>query len=227
MKISVGSSRLLVLTLAAAVALAGSGCISALMPKHKVLVDAIAAPGVTKPAGKSYRLVAKKSTVAQSQMQVAAVKACIDAGLVGIGMFEAPANAAPDLFVEVGFGTYTGGRVDPSARETYLQLSARDNPTKGINSGPGQELWDVRVAVFGVVGAVEAVMPLLSAVASQNVATDSRFETKIEVPKNSPVVNAVRETAVKTLEAQAPAPLPVTGAADKPAPAPAVPLPVK
>ncbi|MBL9190064.1 MAG: hypothetical protein JNK23_21470 [Opitutaceae bacterium] len=215
MKLPVCYARLLVWTWAAVFAFTGLGCITALMPKHRVLVDAIAAPGVTKPSGMSYRLVAKKSVVAQSQMQVAAVKACIDAGLVGVGMFEAPATAAPDLFIEVSFGTYTGGRVDPSARETFLQLSARDNPTKGINSGTGRELWDVRVAVFGVAGAVESVMPLLSAVAAQNVASDSRYETKIEVPKNSPVVKAVRETAVKALEEQAPTPQ--AGATGKPA----------
>ncbi|MDP3073615.1 MAG: hypothetical protein Q8N18_25250 [Opitutaceae bacterium] len=223
MKFPACRTRLPVWALAAAFACTGFGCLSILMPKHRVIVDAIAAPGVAKPSGMSYRLLAKKSTVAQSQMQVAAVKACIDAGLTGIGMFEAPANAAPDLFIEVGFGTYTGGRVDPSARETFLQLSARDNPTKGINSGTGQELWDVRVAVFGVAGAVEAVMPLLSTVASQNVATDSRFETKIEVPKNSPVVKAVRETAVKALEEQSPTP--PAGASGRPAAA--LPQPVR
>ncbi len=202
--------------------LLGAGC-AMLAPKHRVLVDAIAAPGVVKPNGKSYRLVAKKTTVAQSQMQVAVVKACIDAGLVGAGMFEAPGNAAPDYFIEVGFGTHTGGRVDPSARETFLQLSARDNPTKGINTGTGQELWDVRVAVFGVAGAVESVMPLLAAVAAQNVATDSRFETKLDVPKNAPHVSAVRETAVKSLEAVAVPPPGSTSAA----PASPVPPPAK
>lgn len=192
--------------------LLGGGC-AVLAPKHRVLVDAIAAPGVVKPNGKSYRLVAKKSTVAQSQMQVAVVKACIDAALVGAGMFEAPAIAAPDYFIEVGFGTHTGGRVDPSARETFLQLSARDNPTQGINTGTGQELWDVRVAVFGVSGAVESVMPLLAAVAAQNVASDSRFETRLDVPKNAPHVAAVRETAVKSLEAVAVPPPSGTSAA--------------
>jgi hypothetical protein len=204
MKFSGRSIRLAVGAAGVGVALLGAGCISALMPKHRVLVDAIAAPGVAKPVGQSYRLVAKKTMVAQSKMQVEVVKACIDAGLVGTGMFEAPPTVAPDLFIEVGFGTQTGGRTDPSARETYLQLSARDNPTKGVSSGTGQELWDVRVAVFGVTGAVESVMPLLASVAAQNVATDSRFETRMDVPKNSPQEKAVRETAVKALEAMAP-----------------------
>lgn len=198
------SIRLAVGVLGAGLALLGAGCIGLLVPKHRVLVDAIAAPGVAKPTGLSYRLVAKKTVVAQSKMQVEVVKACIDAGLVGAGMFEAPATVAPDLFIEVGFGTQTGGRTDPAARETFLQLSARDNPTKGVNSGTGQELWDVRVAVFGVTGAVESVMPLLASVAAQNVASDSRFETRMDVPKNSPQEKLVRETAVKALEAMAP-----------------------
>ncbi|MBL9203337.1 MAG: hypothetical protein JNL39_22710 [Opitutaceae bacterium] len=200
--------------LAAGLVLAAAGC-TMLAPKHRVLVDAIAAPGIQKPAGKSYRLVAKKTVVAQSQMQVSVVKACIDAGLVSAGMFEAPATVAPDLFVEVSFGTQTGGRIDPAARETFLQLSARDNPTRGINSGTGSEQWDVRVAVFGVAGAVESVMPLLAAVAAQNVASDSRFEKRMDVPKNSPQVTSVREAAIKALEATA-APAPTASAPPAP-----------
>lgn len=208
MTFSVRRLRLAVGALGAGLALLGGGCIGMLMPKHRVLVDAIAAPGVAKPAGQSYRLVAKPTMIAQSRMQLDVVVACIDAGLVGAGMFEAPPTVAPDLFVEVSFGTQTGGRIDPAARETFLQLSARDNPTKAIGSGRGQELWDVRVAVFGVQGAVETVMPLLASVAAQNVASDSRFETRMDVRKNSPEERIVRETAVKSLEAMAPRPPP-------------------
>ncbi len=203
MRLSEGNVRRGAGVLGAAAALFCAGCLGMLVPKHRVLVDAIAAPGVAKPSGQSYRLVAKPTMVAQSKMQVDVVKACIDAALVGAGLFEAPAAVAPDLFIEVSFGTQTGGRIDPSARETFLQLSARDNPNRGIDNGRGQELWDVRVAVFGVAGAVESVMPLLAAVAAQNVASDSRFETKMDIPKNSPQERAVRETAVKTLEAMA------------------------
>src|ERR1041384_1282187 len=72
----------------AVVIFSAAGCANVFVAKHKVLVDAISAPGVAKPAGKSYRLVAKKSVVSQAQVQVPVVKACVDAALVGQGMYE-------------------------------------------------------------------------------------------------------------------------------------------
>jgi len=203
---------------AAAAALGFAGCENPFIAKHKVLVDAISAPGVEKPNGKSYRLIARKSVVTQSQVQVQVVKACVDAALVSLGMFEPPATVAPDMFIEVGFGTDTTGRVDPASRETYIQLSARDNPERAIDRGTGPELWDVRVAVLGIAGRTESAMPLLCAVAANYIATDTKMETKIDIPQNSPMVSSVRETAIKNLESKAPAP-------ENTAPVPATPAP--
>lgn len=195
--------------------LAMAGCISIFTPKHKVLVDSIKAPGTEKPAGKSYRLLAKKSVVAQPQVQVSVVKACVDSALVGLGMYEQPQDLAPDLFIEVSYGTETAGRVDPSSRETFLQLSARENPERSLDRGSGAEVWDVRVAVLGIMGRVETAMPLLSAVAANYVATDTHMETKIEIPQNSPMVASVREGAIKSLEGKSPA-APASGAPASP-----------
>lgn len=206
-------SRVLAWIIGASVISAGAGCANIFVSKHKVLVDAISAPGVAKPSGKSYRLLAKKSVVSSAPVHVPVVKACVDAALVSQGMYEPPPNVAPDLFIEVGYGTDASGRVDPSARETFLQLSARDNPDHALDRGKGEELWDVRVAVLGIAGRVESAMPLLSAVAASYIATDTHMETKIEIPQNSPVVASVRQSAIKALESNA--------ATNTPPPAPA------
>jgi hypothetical protein len=180
-----------------------AGCGNFFIAKHKVLVDAISAPGVTKPSGKSYRLLAKKSVVNQGQVQVPVVKACVDAALASQGMYEPGPNVAPDLFIEVGYGTDISGRVDASARETFIQLSARDNPDGSIDRTTGEEVWDVRVAVLGLAGRIESAMPLLCAVAANYIATDTHMETKIDIPQNSPMVSSVRESAIKALETKA------------------------
>lgn len=209
--------RVLACAVGAGLALGGAGCANIFVTKHKVLVDAISAPGTAKPTGKSYRLLAKKSVVSQTPVQVPVVKACVDAALVSQGMFEPPANVAPDIFIEVGFGTDTSGRVDPSARETYLQLSARDNPDRSVDRATGQELWDVRVAVLGIAGRVETAMPLLCAVAANYMATDTRVETKIEIPQNDPRIASVREAAIKNLETK-PSNTPLPAETSPPAP---------
>jgi hypothetical protein len=175
-----------------------AGCNSVFTPKHKVLVDAISAPGVIKPTGKSYRLVAKRSMVQQASVPV--VKACVDAALSGVGMFEPPASAAPDYFIEVSFGRESAPRADASSRETYLQMSARTNPDGSTEKATGPEIWDVKVAVLGVAGSIETAMPLLAAVAANYVANDTRLEAKVEVPQNSPMVESVRMQAIKILE---------------------------
>jgi hypothetical protein len=199
--------RFLAVIVPAFAALFTPGCGNIFVAKHKVLVDAISAPGTVKPTGLSYRLVAKKTVVSQAQAQVPVVKACIDAALGTHGMYEPPPTVAPDIFIEVGYGTDTAGRVDPAARETYLQLSARSNPEKSPDRSTGPELWDVRVAVLGVAGRIETAMPLLCAVAANYMGTDTHMETKVDIPQNSPLIGSVRETAIKTLEAKtAPAP---------------------
>ena len=67
-----GVNRLLPIGVALA-ALALGGCKNIFVPKHKVLVDAITAPGVGKPIGLSYRLVARRSTVGNVPVQVPVV----------------------------------------------------------------------------------------------------------------------------------------------------------
>lgn len=191
------ASATVVLLLAVCVA---GGCKNPFIPRHKVLVDAISAPGAEKPAGSSYRLIAKRSMVSQTPVQVPVVKACVDAALDGQGMFEAQPNAAPDIFIEVSYGRDNSPRADPSARETFLQLSARSNPDRSLDRPTGPELWDVKAAILGAAGTVENAMPLLSAVVANHIASNTRVESVVEVPQNSPMVEAVRSAAIKALE---------------------------
>lgn len=202
-----------------------AGCGNVFTPKHKVLVDAIAAPGYAAPAppkgevpkpnvsGQSYRLLAKTATVSNTPMQKDVVAACVIAALTNVGMFEAPANAAPDVFIEVNYGTDAGPRVDPSQRETFLQLSARANPERNVTGNTGPEIWDVRVGVMGVAGRPESAMPLLASALVNYIGQDTKAETKIEIPQNAPTTLAVRETAIKTLEGKSAPPAPETRAA--------------
>jgi hypothetical protein len=199
-------SRTQACCLGAAVLLASPGCNNIFTPKHKVLVDAIAAPGTTRPTGISYRLLAKKSVVSNVPAQVSVIKACVDAALSTKGMFEAPGSAPPDIFIEVAYGVDQTPRVDAAARETFLQLSARQNTDKGIDRTTGPEIWDVRVAVLGIAGRMETAMPLLCAVAADYMGTDTKLESKVEIPQNAPTIGAVRETAIKTLESKNAAP---------------------
>jgi hypothetical protein len=183
-----------------------AGCKNPFVPKHKVLVDAISAADAPKPSGLSYRLIAKRSVISQTPVQIPVVKACVDAALTGQGMFEPPANTAPDVFIEVGYGRDNSPRADPSARETFLQLSARANPERAVDRPSGPELWDVKVSILGAGGSVENAMPLLAAVAANYISTNTKLEAKIEIPQNSPMVEAVRNSAIKALEDRSPAP---------------------
>ena len=173
------------------------------VPKQRVLVDAIAAPGLAKPAGQSYRLVARKSVVTSQNVQLPVIAACLNAALPMAGMFEAPPNVPSDVFIEVSYGMDLSGRVDPATRESFLQLSARANKRHSIDATREEEIWDVRVAVAGIAGRLESAMPLLSQVAAADVGTDTRIETTVEVLRNSPAVAAVREGALKSLDATA------------------------
>lgn len=180
-----------------------AGCGNIFVPKHKVTVDAICAAGVEKPAGKSFRLVAKKTVLAQSPANVGVISACVSAALAHAGMFEAPAIAPPDLLVEVSCGQESAPRADPASRETYLELSARPNRAKVMESSREPEIWNVRVSIQGLTGRIESAMPLLSAVAASYTAADTRFQTMIEVPQNNVSITAVREAALKTLDEKA------------------------
>src|ERR1700748_3561208 len=78
-------SRLAVLAGGVAVMLALGGCGNLFVPKQKVLVDAIAAPGIAKFSGQSYRLVARKSVVTSQQAQLPVIAACVNAALTTVG----------------------------------------------------------------------------------------------------------------------------------------------
>lgn len=177
-----------------------AGCANFLVPKHKVTVDAICAAGVEKPAGKSFRLVARKSVLTQGQVNVGVVSACVGAALAHAGMFEAPTIAPPEILIELSYGQESAPRADPSTRETYLELSARTNSKRAMESSTDPEIWNVRVSIQGLTGRIETAMPLLAAVASSYTASDTRFQTLIEVPQNNASIAAVRAAALKTLE---------------------------
>ena len=197
------SSRSWVWAVVAWAAFLQAGCGNFLVPKHRVSVDAICAAGVALPAGQSFRLVARKSSLAQGQVNTGVMSACVGAALANVGMFEAPAIAPPDIIIEVSCGQEAGSRIDPGSRETYLELSARPNKARAMDRSREPEIWNVRVAVHGLVGRIETALPLLSAVASSYAAMDTRFSTMIEVPQNNASITAVREAAMKTLDAKA------------------------
>jgi len=184
-----------------------AACSNPFIPKYKVLVDSISAPDVEPMNGKSYRLVARPSVVSQLPVQMPIIAACVNVALASQGMYEAPANVPSDIFIEVGFGTDSSPRVDVAARETYLQLSARANPEASMNRPTGPEIWDVRVAVLGLSpgSPVESAMPLLSSVAANYLASDTRMEAQVEIPHNSPTIVAVREAAIRSLQEKYPA----------------------
>lgn len=192
-----------ILVLSAAAVLLLAGCKNMFVPRQKVLVDAISAPDAAKPSGSSYRLVAKKSVVTGQQADLGVIAACLNAALINIGMFEAPPGVPSDLFIEIAYGMDTTGRVDPSTRESFLELSARGNHGRSLDSTRDEELWNVRVAIAGIAGRLEGAMPLLCSVAVSYAATDTRAETTVQILENSPTVAAVRASAIKILETKA------------------------
>ena len=201
MKLTGRLSRLLVSMLGVASLLGLAGCGNLFVPKQRVLVDAIAAPGIAKVSGQSYRLVARKSVVTGQTAQLPVIAACLNSALTMVGMFEAPLNVPSDIFIEVAYGMDLSGRVDPSTRESFLKLSARANHARSLDSSRDEELWDIRVATVGVAGRLESAMPMLSQVAAAYAGTDTKVETTVEVLQNSPAVAAVREGAIKILDA--------------------------
>jgi hypothetical protein len=211
--------------------LLGAGCSNPFIPKYKVLVDSIASPEAKKPAGQSYRLVIRPALANQTPIQVPVVAACVTSALGGVGLFEAPVGVPSDLVIELSFGTDASARVEAIARETYLQLSARTNPERSLEKSTGPEVWDVRVAVLGLNpgSSIESAMPLLSSVAVNYLASDTHVETEIDIPQNSPTIAAVREGALKTLEAKFPASASAAKASTQapPPPPPVLPPPVK
>jgi hypothetical protein len=180
-----------------------TACTGVLATKQRVFVDAITAPPEPpKEGGTSYRLLAKKSVVSGQPVHVPAVIACVNAALSGKGMFEAPPGTPADLFIEVSYGRNSLPREVPHANEAYLQLTARKNISRTLEPTDVEEVWDVKVAVPGVTGRMEVALPLLAAVASEHVGTDTQYEVPIDVLKKSPVVESVLQNAQKAMRAQ-------------------------
>lgn len=185
-----------------------AGCAGMFQTKQRVLVDAIAALDAPKPAGQSYRVI-KKAGLLSQPASFTVIKACVDAGLARAGMYEAPSNVPSDIFVEINYGMDTTTRIDAAARESFLQLSARSNRKRTIDDFKGEEeLWDVRVAITGLAGRLESVMPLLSTVGSKYVGTDTHVETVLQISDGSPEVSALRESVIRALSIQSQSPPP-------------------
>lgn len=189
--------------LVAATMLLTTGCETVVGPKQRVGVDAICAVGATKPTGRTFRLLEKRTVKAGQPVKSEILAACVGAALVREGMAEAAAGAAADLMIEMNFGVYGGLRADPMMLDTTLELSARSNAERALDLSTESEVWNVRASIQGLRGRMENALPLLASVAAGAAATDTKILTKMEVAENAPEVIAVRDAAVKTLEARA------------------------
>lgn len=205
--------------LAALVALA-AGCAS-LAPKYRILIDSITSPGAAKPSGQSYRLLLVERGGAGTRYAMAKhlVEACVHSSLGTVGMFEAPPNAAPDVFVTATYGVDGAARTDPRGRETFLQLSGRANPERSFTvTKSAPEIWDVRAGFMSGTTNPVSAMPMLAATAVNYIATDTRYETRVEVAQDAPNVKQIREAAIKRVEAAGGTAPPAAAAAEVEAP---------
>lgn len=187
----------------AGLAVAIVGC-ATLSPKHRILVDAIASPGAAKPSGQSFRLTLVERGGAGTRYAMAKhlVEACVVSSLGTVGMFEAPPNSPPDLFITATYGVDGAARSDPHGREAFLQLSGRSNPEKSLTvTKASPEIWDVRAGFMSGTTNPVGAMPMLAATAVNYIASDTKVETRIEVAQNAPNVQQIREAAVKRVEA--------------------------
>lgn len=187
----------------AAAMLLGTGCETVSGPRQRVGVDAICAVGVTKPTGKTFRLLEKRTVKAGQPVKSEILAACVGAALVREGMVEAAAGAPADLEIEMNLSIQGGLRADPMMLDTVLELSARGNAARTTEGARGPEVWNVRASIRGLRGRMENALPLLATVVAGAAATDTKILTKVEVAENAPAVVAVREAAVKALEARA------------------------
>jgi hypothetical protein len=189
-------------TLLTSVALS-SGCGSVFIGKLHLWVDALTATDAPKPNGLSYRLVWRRSALTPPAA-LPVIGECVRAALNGRGMFEAPPRIAPDVFIEVSYGRDAAPQIQAADRETFLQLSGRTNPEKSLVRPTGHEIWDVRVALRGLRGPVENAMPALAAVASDHLGADTRVQSRLDIPRNAPEIELVRQAALKALQAPSP-----------------------
>lgn len=177
-----------------------AGCMEPLVTTRFVKVDAIAASGVEKPVGKSFRLLGRPSNINQGQMNVGIISACVAVALSDVGMFEAPEIAPSDFFVVVTAGQDTTPSRRPWAREVYLELSAHPNSQRSLDKMRDNEIWNVRVTAKGLNGPPESVIPMLSTIASSYLAMDTHGQVEIEARMDNPSILAVRETTIKRLQ---------------------------
>ena len=187
----------------AAAVLLTTGCGTVVGPKQRVGVDAICAVGATKPTGKTFRLLEKRTVKAGQPVKSEILTACVAAALVREGMVETAVGAPADLVIEMNLSVQGGLRADPMMLDTVLELSARGNAARAIEGAREPEVWNVRASIQGLRGRMENALPLLASVAAGAAATDTKVLTKMEVAENAPAVIAVRDAAVKTLEARA------------------------
>lgn len=167
-------------------------------PTHTMSVDAIT-DGPAKFSGVSYRLVARDPVLTREVLQYNLATTCVTAALAGKGMFIPVNNLPPELLIEVDYGEAPMLVLPgmPRLHELYLQLSARkyraDAPMRNFK---GEEVWNVRVTVKDPNPALERVLPLLAAVATDYAGQDRQPDNAIEVADTSPTVVAVKNAAI-------------------------------
>ena len=123
----------------------------------------------------------------------------------------------PDLFIEVTYGRNALPREVQYGNEVHLRLVARRNLARTVLQTESEEVWDVRVGVPGVNARLESAMPLLATVASEHIGKDTQSEVPFDMLKNSPAVQAVRDTATRALGLPTTSAKPSSGTAARPA----------
>lgn len=167
-------------------------------PSHTMSIDAIT-DGPAKFSGVSYRLVARDPVLTREVLQYNLATTCVTAALAGKGMFVPADNVPPELLVEVDYGEAPMLVLPgmPRLHELYLQLSARkyraEAPARNFK---GEEVWNVRVSLKDPSPALERVLPLLAAVATDYAGQDHQPDNAIEVADTAPTVVAVKNAAV-------------------------------
>lgn len=167
-------------------------------PSHTMSVDAIT-DGPARFSGVSYRLVARDPVLMREVLQYNLATTCVTAALAGKGMFVPADNVPPELLVEVDYGEAPMLVLPgmPRLHELYLQLSARkyraDAPARNFK---GEEVWNVRVSLKDPNPALERMLPLLAAVATDYAGQDHQPDSAIEVADTAPTVVAVKNAVV-------------------------------
>jgi hypothetical protein len=187
-----------ILCLGAAILGAQSGCSS--VPTHDVAIDAIS-DGPPKFSGVSYRLLARDPVLAREVVEYNLALTCLNAALAGRGMYPSSGNSPPDLLIEVDFGEAPMLVLPgtPRTHELYVQLSARryraELPARNFR---GEELWNVRVSLKEINPALERVIPLLIAVATDYAGTEHQPDNTVEVADSSPTVVAIKNAVTSS-----------------------------